>query len=147
MTIKELFEVIIEKAKNDISAKKIQLKNAQNNIHGNQILSELYTMFYSCHYHLLNFGMTEEIRLINFQNNIITIGIPKSNYFKNYTSGESRRICDCLNQLAGKYLQSEQNRLGITDYQFCYPNIYRGIRFMTVSDHNIEFLVKIKINL
>ena len=142
-----VFNELMNLIKHVIKEKKIQLEKARNDEQGHQILNELYNMFYNSHYHLLNIGMTEDIRFIGLKENMVTIAIPKSNYFKDYTPGESRKICARLNQISNKYLQFEYNRLGKIDYQFCYPTLSKGIRFMTASDHSIEFIVTIKVNL
>ncbi len=147
MAFQDVLKTFINKVSLDIQKKKLELEKERNIALGTQIATELYAMLRFNHFYLLKLGVTEDIRLVTFKDDMLTIGMPKVDLFREYDPGDARKVCERLNQLLIKFLQYESVRLGITDYQLLYPNLSKGLRFMSVADHSIEFLVTIKVNL
>ena len=139
-------KILIEKIKTDIQAKKLEIEKQRNIALGTQIATELYAMLSYNHFYLLKLGVTEDIRLVTFKDGILTIGMPKVDIYRNFDSGTTRKVCERLNQLLVKFLQNEYIYLGVTGYQSLYPNLSKGVQFMSVTDHSIEFIVTIKVN-
>ena len=144
MELKDFFKTLIEKITTDIKAKQLQMEKQRNDALATNIFTEVYNMLTFSHLNLVELGITEDIRPIAFKDNMLTIGIPKIDSFRDYAPGDTRKICERLNQLLVKFLQYEYNRLGPIDYHFCYPTIPRA-KFLTVVDHSVELVVTLRL--
>lgn len=142
----DLLKSLINRINIGIQAKMLEIEKQRNIALGTQITAELYNMFSFSHFYLIKLGVTEDIRLVTYNDGILTIGMPKVDIYRNFDSGTTRKICERLNQLLVKFLQNEYIYLGVTGYQSLYPNLSKGVQFMSVTDHSIEFIVTIKVN-